>query len=217
MLTVGIVLIVLLLIRRRKDDEPEDESDEPNEPEDEDSDEAASDASASEAETDPSSLFIPLGAELPEDDVSDELELVDAVSADEVDRLMTDKAAEHFLESATEGSGAGKMGIINVGQLSEAYDPGATVDLADLQAKGLVADNIGRLKVLAAGRLDKALIVKADAFSMQAIKMITLTGGHAQKLGDTPAVEKAEPADDMPNEDALPEEDDIPETDDNAQ
>ena len=46
----------------------------------------------------------------------------------------------------------------------------------------MIADSIGRLKVLASGSLDKALTVEADAFSVQAIKMITLTGGHAVKL-----------------------------------
>ena len=67
-----------------------------------------------------------------------------------------------------------------------------------LKEKNMVADNLGRLKVLASGSLDKALTVEADAFSVQAIKMITLTGGHAVKLrnvGDT----KAEDAEDDKN------------------
>ena len=34
-------------------------------------------------------------------------------------------------------------------------------------------------EILADGTLDKPLTVVADAFSVQAIKMITLTGGHA--------------------------------------
>ena len=74
------------------------------------------------------------------------------------------------------------MGIINVGVISPAYQAGDTVTLADLKAKGLIDANIGRLKVLAAGTLDKPLTIKADAFSVQAVKMITLTGGQAIEL-----------------------------------
>jgi large subunit ribosomal protein L15 len=74
------------------------------------------------------------------------------------------------------------MGIINVGVISAAYQAGETVDLASLQAKGMIDGNIGRLKVLASGTLDKPLTIKADAFSVQAVKMITLTGGQAIEL-----------------------------------
>ena len=37
------------------------------------------------------------------------------------------------------------------------------------------------IKVLARGKLDKALTVEADDFSPQAVKMIVLTGGSAVK------------------------------------
>ena len=46
----------------------------------------------------------------------------------------------------------------------------------------MIDGNIGRLKVFASGILDKPLIIKADAFSVQAVKMITLTGGQAIEL-----------------------------------
>jgi large subunit ribosomal protein L15 len=74
------------------------------------------------------------------------------------------------------------MGIINVGVISTAFQAGDVVDLNALQQKGMIDGNVGRLKVLASGTLDKPLTIKAEAFSVQAIKMITLTGGHAVHL-----------------------------------
>ena len=118
----------------------------------------------------------------PEEAPAEEFEILDSVSDDMVDALMTDQVADQFLERSSELGGTGKMGIVNLGQISAAYAPNDIVDLASLQAKGLVSNRTGRLKVLAAGTLDKPLTVKADDFSVQAIKMITLTGGHAQKL-----------------------------------
>ena len=40
----------------------------------------------------------------------------------------------------------------------------------------------GRIEIPAVGTLDKPLTVKADAFSLGAVKMITLTGGQAIEL-----------------------------------
>ena len=127
-------------------------------------------------------LFIPLGEEIPEEDIPEVIETLDEVSADVVDELMADKLAETLLEETEELGGTGKMGVINIGVISPVYQADDVVTLADLQAKGLVSANIGRLKVLASGTLDKPLTIKAEAFSFQAIKMITLTGGHAIHL-----------------------------------
>lgn len=129
------------------------------------------------------SLFIPLGEEMPEEEIiPEEIETLDEVSAETVDELMTDKLAETLLEESEEMGGTGKLGIINIGVISPVYQAGDVVTLASLQEKGLVDANIGRLKVLASGILDKPLTIKAEAFSFQAIKMITLTGGHAIHL-----------------------------------
>ena len=128
-------------------------------------------------------LFIPLGEDIPEEEViPEEIETLDEVSAETVDELMTDTLAEALLEESEEMGGNGKLGIINIGVISPVYQAGDVVTLANLQEKGLVDANIGRLKVLASGTLDKPLTIKAEAFSFQAIKMITLTGGHAIHL-----------------------------------
>ncbi len=174
-LLLGIGVLIYLIFARRKDEEEPEPEPEPTPPE-----EPPAPPAAEPEDTTP--LFIPLGEEVPEEEISDEIEIMEEISAETVDAYMTDKAAEHFLVISSEAGGVGKMGIINVGQISEVYHAGDTIDLADLQSRGLVNDSIGRLKVLAAGKLDKSLTIKADAFSVQAIKMITLTGGQAVKL-----------------------------------
>ena len=139
------------------------------------------DESAEEENASGAPLFIPLGEELPEEEL-EEIHIVHEVSVEDVDKMMSDYTAEHILEESDKVGGLGKLGIINVGVLHNEFEDGDTVNLEILKEKDMIADSIGRLKVLASGSLDKALTVEADAFSVQAIKMITLTGGHAVKL-----------------------------------
>ncbi len=178
LILIGILLI--LFFSRKEDPEAAPAEEEPEEepvaePEPEPVVEVVE-----EVEEEKEPLFVPFGEEEPEEE-PEEFEIVASVSADNVDDMMTDTVAQHLIETAV-GAGEGKMGIINVGQLSEAFAPGETVSLAALKAKGMVDENVGRLKILASGVLDRPLVVKADAFSVQAIKMITLTGGHVVKL-----------------------------------
>lgn len=77
-------------------------------------------------------------------------------------------------EIYTEGT---RHGVINVDTLSAAFLSGDTVDINRLKKKKLLAPDIGYLKVLARGSIDKPLTVYADDFSLGAIKMIALTGG----------------------------------------
>ena len=72
-----------------------------------------------------------------------------------------------------------KKGIINIDTLSANFASGDVVDLIALKEKGLVARNVGHVKVLARGVLDKSLTVMAQDFSLDAVKMIALTGGAA--------------------------------------
>ena len=168
--------VVIILLRRKNATDPE-----PTEPVAEAEPEVQPEVQP-EPETPAAPLFIPVGEEVPEEEIPEEVETVEEVDAETVDEMMTDKVAAAFLVASDEEGGQGKMGIINVGLISAAYQAGETVDLASLQAKGMIDGNIGRLKVLASGTLDKPLIIKADAFSVQAVKMITLTGGQAIEL-----------------------------------
>lgn len=103
----------------------------------------------------------------------DPIEEIDAETADEM--LSNEVAmAAALIET---GAGVGYRTYINIGTVSEHFAAGDTVTLAALKAKGLVEKKAQRIKILADGYLDKPLTVTAESFSVQAIKMIELTGG----------------------------------------
>ena len=64
------------------------------------------------------------------------------------------------------------------------FDADDVVTLAVLKQKGLVPKSMGRVKILADGILNKPLTIKAESYSVQAIKMIELTGGTVIILKD---------------------------------
>lgn len=66
--------------------------------------------------------------------------------------------------------------IINIGDLN-AFDDGATVDLAALKAKRLVTGTWDGVRVLGDGELTKKLIVSADHFTKTAKAAIEAKGG----------------------------------------
>lgn len=78
---------------------------------------------------------------------------------------------------------------VNVGQLG-VFDAGAVVEIADLEARGIVKNNAHRaypVKILAEGELDRALTVRANAFSAGAKAKIEAAGGTAEIIGqDSP-------------------------------
>ena len=76
----------------------------------------------------------------------------------------------------------GKRGIINIDTISDNFQNGDVVTLDALKAKDLVPKNVIRLKVLARGILDKAITVEAHEFSIDAVKMIALTGGKVVRI-----------------------------------
>jgi large subunit ribosomal protein L15 len=66
---------------------------------------------------------------------------------------------------------------INVGQLEKLFDAGATVDLASLQAKGVVPKLVEKVKILGEGELKKKLSIKAQGVSETARTKIEAAGG----------------------------------------
>ena len=103
-------------------------------------------------------------------------EIVEHIDAIEADELMADSTAME-LADYEEGGCDGKQGIINIGVISMVFEPDATVTIAALKELGLISKKVQRIKILADGVLDKPLTVKAESYSVQAIKMIELTGG----------------------------------------
>jgi large subunit ribosomal protein L15 len=68
--------------------------------------------------------------------------------------------------------------VVNVERLDQ-FEAGTTVSPDEMRAIGLVKQR-GRIKVLGEGELDKALTVKAHAFSLGAVEKIKAAGGSVE-------------------------------------
>ncbi len=108
------------------------------------------------------------------------------IDAEHVDMLITDEEAAAKIEiveksESTKASSGNKLVEINLDTICENFEDGDTVTLEELKAKHLVNKKAGRIKILARGIMTKKLTIYADKFSLQAVKMITLAGGHADQ------------------------------------
>jgi len=73
------------------------------------------------------------------------------------------------------------------------FDDGATVDAEVITAAGLANGKAnGGIKILARGKLEKKLTVKANAFSKAAKEAIEAAGGTCEVVGRRPVADKAE-------------------------
>ncbi len=72
--------------------------------------------------------------------------------------------------------------VINVERLN-AFDAGTTVTADDLRSRGLVKHR-GKVKVLGEGDIDRALTIKAHAFSLGAVEKIKAAGGSVEVIQD---------------------------------
>jgi large subunit ribosomal protein L15 len=83
---------------------------------------------------------------------------------------------------------------VNVQQL-DVFEAGTVVDVELLTARGIVKNNTNRawpVKILAKGEIDRALTVRAHAFSDSAKAKIEAAGGTVEVLGfEAPASEEA--------------------------
>ena len=131
----------------------------------------------------PAIVFVPTPDPEVEPEPEVTLEIVDQIGADEVDDLLSDAAAMSTVLYES-GAGHGKMGIVNIGEIDGAFEANETVTMALLKQRGLLQKSFGRVKILANGMLSKPLTVKAENYSVQAIKMIELTGGTVVILKD---------------------------------
>lgn len=110
-----------------------------------------------------------------------DFEIVREVSVTRADKNMSNEKAESLIEDVVVekvkyNKGNAKV-IINIDTLSQNYKAGETVTLENLVEKKLLPKKAGYLKVLGRGVINKPLVVEADEFSINAAKMILLTGG----------------------------------------
>ena len=72
--------------------------------------------------------------------------------------------------------------VVNVGKLN-AFEVGSVVGLDELIGARLVSSTNKPIKILGTGELDRALTVKADAFSVSAREKILAAGGTVEEVG----------------------------------
>jgi len=107
---------------------------------------------------------------------------LERVSAEDADSLISDSRASALIirsEIAPKVCRGCKKTFVNVDTLSENFGRGESVSIRSLKEKGLIPMSACYVKVLARGVIDKPLTVRAQSFSANAVKMITLTGGSA--------------------------------------
>lgn len=110
-----------------------------------------------------------------------------SVTVAEADTLIKDEVAVELVQKAEPSFAAvtdrTKVDIVNIDTLSKYFKDGETVTLEEIKKRiPEVNKRTTYIKVLARGTLDKSLTVYADNFSLQAVKMIVLTGGKAVKI-----------------------------------
>jgi large subunit ribosomal protein L15 len=75
-----------------------------------------------------------------------------------------------------------KYFIINVGDLSDAFEDGASIDFDILRAAGILNGKYDGVRVLGNGEVTKKLTIKANHFSKSATEKITAKGGTAELI-----------------------------------
>ena len=117
-----------------------------------------------------------------------DFEIVESVTVPKAEKEMTDEKAESLIETVTNVDNkypkGNKKAIINVDTLSKCFASGDTVNVRTLIKKNLAPKNAGYVKVLGRGLLNKPLIVEANDFTVNAVKMILLTGGRVVQIED---------------------------------
>lgn len=77
---------------------------------------------------------------------------------------------------------AARIVVVNLADLERAFESGATVDPAALEAAGLVKGKYDAIKVLGDGELTRKLTVKAHKFSRSAAEKISAAGGSTERI-----------------------------------
>lgn len=114
-------------------------------------------------------------------------ESLKSINVEDADMSITDDIAKTFVEDVeddeelviTKGT---KKAIINIDTIDANFNNGDEIDINVLKEKKLIDKNAGKLKVLARGVLTKSITIKANEYSLQAVKMVVLLGGTVYKV-----------------------------------
>ncbi|MCQ2602513.1 MAG: uL15 family ribosomal protein, partial [Clostridia bacterium] len=110
------------------------------------------------------------------------VEVVEEVSVYQVNAMMNDDTAVKLQKQSDRKANKAIKAIVNIDTISHYFVAGETVTLDELK-KRLPNFNkkVTYVKVLGRGKIDKPLTVDLDEYSMEAAKMIILTGGTVLK------------------------------------
>ena len=122
--------------------------------------------------------------EVLDDTEGEELEVDLEIDAEKADTLISDSLAKSLIKREGEMvfTNGSEKGIVNIDLLNKNFSSGDRVDINSLKEKGILGEEVAYYKVLAGGKINKALKVYANDFSLTAVKMIALTGGEAIKI-----------------------------------
>ena len=96
---------------------------------------------------------------------------------------LTDEQALENLEVVnTSNARYEKKAIVTLDTISKNFTAGSIVTLELLKKKKIVNPKTDYVRILARGSIDKPLIIEAQDFTTDAIKMLILTGGQAHKV-----------------------------------
>ena len=111
----------------------------------------------------------------------DGIAVLDSVRYEEVNRLLSDADADRLTAAVyRKGEDRGvPQARVYLDDLSDAFADDSYVNLAILKEAHLVREDATSLVIYARGTLRKSLMIEADVFSLEAVKMISLTGGRA--------------------------------------
>ena len=86
---------------------------------------------------------------------------------------------------------AKQVATVNVGNLGR-FEPGAIIDPDTLREAGFIRGRFDSVKILGNGTLDKALTVRAHAFSQNAKALIEQAGGKAELIAPPQAASEVD-------------------------
>ena len=112
------------------------------------------------------------------------LETLLAVDESHANDLISDSVAKSLItdeDTVVKTNGKRKC-ILNLDTISDNFTAGESVSINDFKNKGLIPADAKYVKILARGVIDKPIHIRANAFSLSAVKMIALTGGSAKRV-----------------------------------
>ncbi len=108
-----------------------------------------------------------------------EHDYLDGIGSARANLLISDSMAKNLIQKSSEPlfvSGSLRTDI-SLGEISNAFSEGETVNIETLTERGIIDRNVGFVRITGEGIIDKPLKIYANDFTLTAVKMIALSGG----------------------------------------